>query len=726
MPIWSKKNDTSIGPSLEARTSCSDQAIENRSSDVLSQAELSCLSRARILRDRWSWSTVPVLILALYSTICSGVFLGIAMAKPRWGPLTGAGEQISFPVATSLTTFFSKTIELSFATVFVTLLGQVLSRRAISSIARTSTTGISIIEMTMRSWITQPEALLMDWTNFHYGLTTILGGMTVVAVIANTFYTTAGEALVSPKLKLGRAEDRLLSGPVSTCFANVKYLQDHCETPVTDADQSRGSTCLDVQLSGQTFGNFGSYLKTWAEMDAAGNTSIGNDQRPTPFAMMYDNTTVSGQWINPGGNNITTDSEVHGRLVQNVTMAMPHANIVQALRNEGNRILQPDDRQGVGEYIVKASLPAPSLNVLCVGMSRQELIPLNHTSGSGPAHANATAVDDLFAFGEKFGRLQQPTPYFENIPQPYNTVVNHTNNFGPSSVYLLATPPPDSNTNEHILCSVRAMQYSNCTTIYHAAQTSSQLSVHCDLDPENTLPYHRSAPHAPITVPDQNWKDVGSEWITAIALGSGVSSANASIARLVTQMIPSFVPESQPAQLNSSQPSIGEALGVLAGSTLLLSSADAPFIHKWNFSDTFHTLPVPQYQNFNATLSFKDYASGGTQRWQGIFYVVLMVVFLFNCFALTYLTWQFNVVGQVTDYTEPANLFALAIDSPPSAGMEEMSGAELHRVTMQKKWQIVRDVEKDAGNDPETTGSRDIPEKRPRYYIKRVDENEKR
>lgn len=726
MPIWSKNNDTSIGPSLEARTSCSSKAIESPSSEVVTQAELSSLSRANILRDRWSWSTVPVLILAFYSTICSGIFLAIAMAKPRWGPLNGARDQISLPVATSLTTFFSKTIELSFTTVFVTLLGQVLSRRAVSSIARTATTGISIIEITMRSWITQPEALLMDWVNLHYGLTTILGGITVMAVIANTFYTTAGEALVSPKLKLGRAEDRLLAGRVSSAFANSIYLAKNCETPIAYDDQARGNTCLDVMYSGQSFGNFGSYLKTWAEKNSIGNTSItGIDGRPRPFAMLYDNTTVTGQWINPGQNNITKDSEKHRRLVQNVTMAMPHANIIHALRDERNGILQPDDKSGAGEYVVKASVPAPGLNVLCVGMSTQELVPFIYARDKGPAHANATAVDDLFLFGEKHGSLQQPTPYFEKIPEPYNTIDNFTTNFGPTSIYLLATPPADSKTNEHVLCSLKAMQYSSCTTQYRAAQSSSQLSVHCDLDSGNTIPYHKSAPYAPMTVPAPNWKDVGSEWIQAVALSSGVSSANASIARLITQMIPSFDPEMQPATLSRSLPSIGEALGVLAGGTLLLSSADAPFIDKWNYSDTYSYLLVPQYQIFNATLSFKDFASGGTQRWQGIFYIVLMAVFLLNCFALTYLTWQYNVVGQVTDYTEPANLFAMAINSPPSRSMEELCGAEMYGKALQKRWQIDKDVEKDAGNDPDVAGSIGVQEKRPHYYIKCVDKDEK-
>lgn len=684
-----------------------------------------CPTEKEVLDEKWSWPIAPILVLAIYSTMFSGLFLGIALARPRWGDQLGTNGHVSYATATFLSTLFSKTVELSFVSVFVALLGQILSRRAVATITRTST-GVNIVEMNMRSWITQPENLLVHWTNIRYGATTVLGMTAIVATIAAMFYTSATQALVAPKLKFGPMEDRLLAGKVSAAFANSIYIRNNCETPFPDDNSnSRGNACLDVEHSGQSYHNLRSFFTSWADIVATGNTSRdpgGFDGRPNPIAMLHENTTVFGEWITPSQENITRDSSLHQRLVQNVTMAMPHANIFSAARDLANHILQPDDPQGVGEYVVKASVPAPSINILCVGLSREELNPLIHNASRGPAQAEATAVDDLFLFSKKYGRLQQPAPYFMKVPKPYNTIVNHTTNFGPSSIYMLATPPPDTPTNDHILCGIKAMQYPNCTTIYHAAKAGGLLSAHCDKDRENIIPYLKSEPKAPIGKAEQNWKDVGSEWSTAIGLNSGALEANSSNARLVTQMIPKFDTATNTVQLDSSLPSIGEALAVLAGGTLLLSSANAPFIHHWNYSDSVSYLKVPQYQRFNATISYKDYASGGTQRWQGVFYVVLVAVFLLNSFALVYLTWIFGTDGQVTDYMEPANLFALAINSPSSMSMRGTCGGGPRGEVMGKKWQI--EIVGDEGPGQNSLGPRRFQARRPHYYIKCLDDDD--
>jgi hypothetical protein len=51
--------------------------------------------------------------------------------------------------ATLLSALFAKTVELSFVTVFVAFLGQVLSRKAFQR----KSNGITIAEMSMRSWV---------------------------------------------------------------------------------------------------------------------------------------------------------------------------------------------------------------------------------------------------------------------------------------------------------------------------------------------------------------------------------------------------------------------------------------------------------------------------------------------------------------------------------------------------------------------------------------------
>jgi hypothetical protein len=73
---------------------------------------------------------------------------------------------------------------------------------------------------------------------------------------------------------------------------------------------------------------------------------------------------------------------------------------------------------------------------------------------------------------------------------------------------------------------------------------------------------------------------------------------------------------------------------------------------------------VPQTQYFNASLQAQQYASGGIEDAAARgWLIVLLLVFLVNVFVLIYFLFH---RGLVTDFTEPPNLFALAVNSPPS------------------------------------------------------------
>src|ERR1035438_7626084 len=72
--------------------------------------EFQCPTRRDILANAWSWLTISILLLALYSAVVSGIFLGIAIARPRWGKRIGTNGHMSFSTATLLSALFSKTI----------------------------------------------------------------------------------------------------------------------------------------------------------------------------------------------------------------------------------------------------------------------------------------------------------------------------------------------------------------------------------------------------------------------------------------------------------------------------------------------------------------------------------------------------------------------------------------------------------------------------------------
>lgn len=57
--------------------------------------------------------------------------------------------------------------------------------------------------------------------------------------------------------------------------------------------------------------------------------------------MLYDNTTVRGAWINI--QNMTELSSKYGhRIINNISMAMPHAGVFTAARDPLNQIMQPE------------------------------------------------------------------------------------------------------------------------------------------------------------------------------------------------------------------------------------------------------------------------------------------------------------------------------------------------------------------------------------------------
>ena len=296
--------------------------------------------------------------------------------------------------------------------------------------------------------------------------------------------------------------------------------------------------------------------------------------------------------------------------------------------------------------------------------------PNGHGIPAYPDWLNTTVVDDIFGFGEKYNRRP---PVFPKFPLPYNTLLNNTNNYV-DALYILATSP----TSEYMLCSISASLTPNCSTSYHSSMSGGQVQSYCD-SANNSLAYGKSNSNATNGIRNKDFTNVAYTWATAISLGDGLTDGNSSNARLLTQLIPTST------SLDESLPSIAEALAVLSGCTLLISTIDSPFIHYWNYSATIPTLDSPQYQRFNATLAFQDYASYGNQPWQNIFFLVLILVFVMNLLCLVYL---FMYGGLVTDFMEPQNLFALSLNSPPSQYLSGSCGGGPEGEQLRARWWI--------------------------------------
>lgn len=217
----------------------------------LTAAELlheGCPAKHDIHSSRKSWLSISILLLSTYSTVFSAIWLILAMMGPRYGRMIHSGGAITPATASIIFALLAKTIELSFVTVFVTFLGQVLSRRSLVKQSR----GVTIAELTLRTWVIQPGFMITHGQYLKHAAVTVLGAITLTAAFVAMFYTTASDAIVSPHLKVGRPEVRVMGGNVKTSYANTAYIIENCRTPVskiTDPD-FYGSTCLAIEHAG--------------------------------------------------------------------------------------------------------------------------------------------------------------------------------------------------------------------------------------------------------------------------------------------------------------------------------------------------------------------------------------------------------------------------------------------------------------------------------------------
>lgn len=317
------------------------------------------------------------------------------------------------------------------------------------------------------------------------------------------------------------------------------------------------------------------------------------------------------------------------------------------------------------------------MNVLCANMQEDELKPIVYDmwgegGGFNPSTwlsdqiatvgpeliKNKTVVDDIFGWGEKYG---QAPPVLPRLPIDYNTVLNQTAPYGREAMYLLGKGSgPD-----YLLCAIKAYLTPNCSTSYNASSNGAKMEVVCE-DETDAMRYINNTKNAPSgndTV-SKDWFDISSEWGNSLSLDAGLSDGNASNARLLTQLI--LESSLSPKELSSTLPSAAEALAVLAGCTLLMGTQDTPFVEFWNYSKAEapnNILSTPQYQSFNTTLRAQEYASGGSKGYQHGFFVVLIFVCILNIISLVYFLYQRSMI---TDFSEPLNMFSLAVNSPPS------------------------------------------------------------
>ncbi|KAJ0324858.1 hypothetical protein COL5a_007627 [Colletotrichum fioriniae] len=173
-------------------------------------------------------------------------------------------------------------------------------------------------------------------------------------------------------------------------------------------------------------------------------------------------------------------------------------------------------------------------------------------------------------------------------------------------------------------------------------------------------------------------QNIADQWRLSMDINGGAQNNNASNARILTQFV------LQEPQLNPLLPSIAEALAVYASSTLIIGGLNTPFEHYWRHEKMQLGAPG-SLDPFNASIRTQEYTSGHSAEWQKCFYLVLALVFVINVICLAYLLSR---SGLVTDFTEPQNLFALAVNSPPSEQLKGSCGGGPVKRDLVVPWRV--------------------------------------
>jgi hypothetical protein len=226
------------------------------------------------------------------------------------------------------------------------------------------------------------------------------------------------------------------------------------------------------------------------------------------------------------------------------------------------------------------------------------------------------------------------------------------------SLYVLAKSPDIS---DFTLCEMRSWVTSKCSTGFDLSGTSGgHMKAHCE-DRDNTVSYEHVYPESAAVppIPSGDWRNLANEWGLSLNLNGGTQNNNASNARILTEMI-----ITRP-ELDLLIPSMAESLAVLAISTLVAGSLDSTFKPTWSYAGPKPVLDMPVYETFRARIQTQQYASAHTGAWQGIFYPILVLVFILNVLCLLYL------------------LFGTSLTTPPSESISKLRTTISSRLSFQ-------------------------------------------
>ncbi|KAE9980742.1 hypothetical protein EG328_012087 [Venturia inaequalis] len=618
------------------------------------------------MQNRSSSSYTKYLAVSILSTLLSLAYVVIAVWGPTWDTIRDPS------ISKNVTSIVAKIIEASFGSICVLFVGQLLTRRSTSEDTHH---GVSLYQICMRDWIIDPASMFSDDKVLWLGMRSFLGWYVLVASVAALLYGTASQNLVQPVVRDTSGRRSTLNGLVTTSFGDEVFIErKYRSSLVPDPSVITDRSYMSVVYSARCSDSWNSYLSAW---NGITNQKTIQSQRFVPWTI--DRSTqgqINGSWVQDI-DMIDVSKKFDGRIVNNVTLAIPHPGISKAASDKSNLIAQPNEFEGgVGRYQIRAQIPSPYLNIICTNAKRSDLEGLVHEDQIEGQLNNSDLLipdkDPQFVIDfdwEKYTTVKSPLdnifnwnnsnnkrPIFYRYPPANQTVRTigslEYDSFGRNSVYLLSAPgdlSKDNSTQEYTLCSIQAGLLVNCFTELSVAGNSSVMTAHCD-DSSNSMAYSRRDSSAKDTVRPA-FVAVGSLAATSVGLNNGELGNPADNMNYLTKLI------LKNATLRSDRPSIAEGLAAFLLPSLVMAAQDSPFD-----TSTTPASSTESLQSFPIILTATLYASGGKKWYQHFYVIVLAVVFLMNSYMLYYLFLRHRKDLKM-DICDSMNLFGLAVAS---------------------------------------------------------------
>lgn len=600
------------------------------------------------------------------------------------------------------------------ALVFASFLGQVYSRRMITKNARAAPT---LAEMFQKDLMLQPLYALLS---MKFVSSLLMGLVFMFVPLLSMSYTTAAVTLVAPQTPHYFRMQTQSSGYVETSYANLQFLTTQCRG--MNILESGNVDCLKLDYSRRAPQDYIAFAKDWANgtRDFTGDWPLYSE-RPRGAVIVPNNFTAQGSWVEL--RDMAYESAKVGRIVDSVSLAMPHSNVIRpGLAAYYQRRDPRYDTHSKFDY--HASVLSPTVNVLCVNMAPKDLSPqvyslwptarLVSSDPSGPEvpwdwqtelpmisdeeWLNQTTVDDVFKWGKTHNRRPPIFPMVSsssfsiawlqsafngrspmllmngdaNVPQlpPDSHAIINSSVYNGDSLYILFKRPSIEN---YTMCSLRSYSRTDCETRYTPLEDKPGfLDTFCEresISPQN----------------DQystGWREIAAVWAEALFPSIGIGNTALAKAEFLTQLIPTTP------QLSTKNPSITEALAVLSACTLIDSSIGSPFSHPFNLSEP----PInatTRWQTINASISVQSLSWRHESVW--FWFPMLLILGCIAFMNMLGLFYFFVNREWVTDFTNRQNMFALAINSPPSEHMKGACGGGPSKEQMHVRWQVVLD-----------------------------------